>query len=341
MRLFIFIAFMVAIFILGPCEWISRKCEYIIFVVETKILRRRSKKPISVNYHLTRRCNYACGFCFHTAKTSNTLSLEDAMIGLAILKDAGMRKLNFAGGEPFLEKELLGELMKFCKEALKLESVSVVTNGSLVTDAFLKKYGQYLDIMAVSCDSFNDRTNALIGRGTGKHLVHVRRAAALCQKYGIKFKLNTVVNKYNWNENMNQYIQELKPFRWKCFQCLQLASENGGGDESLRDVSEYLITDSQFKEFCDRHKHNKCFLPENNLAMINSYLILDESMCFLDKDAKVKSQSILDVSVQEALKEVRWDTDQFLARDAIYDWQRNAKAHKQGCGDDKQAKNLE
>ncbi|KAH3716536.1 hypothetical protein DPMN_059260 [Dreissena polymorpha] len=26
--------------------------------------------PLSVNYHFTRKCNYTCGFCFHTAKTS-------------------------------------------------------------------------------------------------------------------------------------------------------------------------------------------------------------------------------------------------------------------------------
>ena len=29
--------------------------------------------PVSVNYHFTRQCNYSCGFCFHTAKTSYVL----------------------------------------------------------------------------------------------------------------------------------------------------------------------------------------------------------------------------------------------------------------------------
>src|SRR5688500_5451137 len=31
------------------------------------IHRRKGKVPVSVNYHFTRRCNKACGFCFHTA----------------------------------------------------------------------------------------------------------------------------------------------------------------------------------------------------------------------------------------------------------------------------------
>lgn len=45
--------------------------------------------PTSVNYHFTRKCNYKCGFCFHTAKTSFVLPLEEAMRGLKLLKESG------------------------------------------------------------------------------------------------------------------------------------------------------------------------------------------------------------------------------------------------------------
>lgn len=48
-----------------------------------------SLTPTSVNYHFTRQCNYKCGFCFHTAKTSFVLPLEEAKRGLAMLKEAG------------------------------------------------------------------------------------------------------------------------------------------------------------------------------------------------------------------------------------------------------------
>lgn len=58
-------------------------------------LRRSPKKGVekrkcaSVNYHFTRQCNYQCGFCFHTAKTSYVLPLEEAKRGLKLLKEAG------------------------------------------------------------------------------------------------------------------------------------------------------------------------------------------------------------------------------------------------------------
>jgi len=44
-------------------------------------------------------------------------TLEDAKRGLRLLKDEGMKKLNFAGGEPFLYPEFLGKLVQFCKQA--------------------------------------------------------------------------------------------------------------------------------------------------------------------------------------------------------------------------------
>ena len=90
-----------------------------------------------------------------------------------MLAMSGMKKINFAGGEPFTKPKFLGELVKYCKEDLKLESVSIVSNGSLIKENWFEKYGQYLDILAISCDSFNEETNKLIGRGNGKHIEKV------------------------------------------------------------------------------------------------------------------------------------------------------------------------
>lgn len=45
--------------------------------------------PSSVNYHFTRQCNYKCGFCFHTAKTSFVLPIDEAKRGLRLMKEAG------------------------------------------------------------------------------------------------------------------------------------------------------------------------------------------------------------------------------------------------------------
>lgn len=56
--------------------------------------------------------------------------------------------------------------------------------------------------------------------------------------------------------------------------------------------------------------------------MATSYLILDEYLCFLDKgDGQEKqSSSILEVRVDKALQEVRWDEQAFKARGGFYEW---------------------
>ena len=80
------------------------------------------------------------------------------MRGLRLLKEAGMRKINFAGGEPFLYPNKLGWHCQYCKEVLGLESVSIITNGTKVTEKWLEQWGGFVDVMGVSCDSFDERT---------------------------------------------------------------------------------------------------------------------------------------------------------------------------------------
>lgn len=286
-----------------------------------------SVKPISVNYHLTRQCNYKCGFCFHTAKTSFVLPIEEAKKGLTLLKNDGMEKVNFAGGEPFIVKRgaYLGELVRFCKEDLQLPSVTVVSNGSLITEKWFEKYGKYLDILAVSCDSFDPETNRLIGRCSNStkkdHLESLYRVRDWCQKYEVAFKINTVVNVHNKNEDMNACISELSPCRWKVFQCLLIGGENAGKD-AIRNAEEMVVTSQEFSDFCERHKNISCLVPESNEQMKDSYLILDEYMRFLDctRGGKDPSRSLLDVGVKNALKFSGFDEKMFLKRGGKYTW---------------------
>ena len=122
---------------------------------------------------------------------------------------------------------------RYCKEDLKLESVSIVTNGSLLKPGFLRENGKYIDILAVSCDSFDEEVNVKIGRGKGAHIQNLVPLSKICLEEGIKFKLNTVVNKFNFLEDMNVHISRINPFRWKVFQVLILEGENNS-DKTLR-----------------------------------------------------------------------------------------------------------
>ena len=272
-------------------------------------------KPESVNFHYTRLCNFSCGFCFHTKKSSDKLPIEDAIRGCDMLKKAGTRKLNIAGGEPFIYPRYLGELIKQCKENIKIEKISVITNGSLVKKDFFEKFGKYIDVFGVSCDSFDKETNIRIGRGKkGQNVQKLFEIRELCKQYGIKFKLNTVVCNYNKDENMVENIKKLNPDRWKVFQVLMVKGENEDK------VTKFQITNEEFKQFVERHKEIKCMVAESNDNMKSSYLILDEKMRFLDKGDgdEICSQSILEVGVEKALESIVYDEKEFKKRKGDY-----------------------
>ena len=63
--------------------------------------------------------------------------------------------------------------MRYCKEDLDLESVTIITNGSKVTESWMAEFGYYLDIMAISVDSFNQEVNEKIGRRSGTKSSHL------------------------------------------------------------------------------------------------------------------------------------------------------------------------
>ncbi|CAE7235272.1 Rsad2 [Symbiodinium sp. CCMP2592] len=301
---------------------------------------RPSPVPLSVNWHYTRQCNYSCKFCFHTAKTSFFLpqtkqGMDEAKQCLRRLQWAGMQKLNFSGGEPFLHEKELGELCRFCKEDLALESVSIVSNGSKITGDWIRKHGSYVDILAISCDSFQEEINLKIGRGKGSHLQQLEQIRQWCEEADIKFKVNTVVNAMNINEDMGDMIRRLNPVRWKVFQCLLLEGENAG-EEALRNARRLTVSSEAFQGFLDRHSQIDCLVPEDNEKMKDSYLILDEFMRFLNctGGAKTPTASLRDVPVISALKGAGFDSKMFHTRGGVYDWTRQRAAGYVGEGAD-------
>lgn len=284
-------------------------------------------QPKSVNYHFTRQCNYTCGFCFHTAKSPSHLPLESAKRGLHMLRDAGMEKINFSGGEPLLidDGEHLGQLCRFCKELGLF--VTIVTNGSLMTQEWLRRYAPFIDIVAVSCDSFDDSTNKKIGRWdkTNPEKIHKDKLfeiATWCLKFAVGLKINTVVNSYNCDEDMSAQIISLKPIRWKCFQVLEVEGENKrrGSSKALRNAGKFLVSQEQFDAFLLFHKNAACCpVAESNAVMRSSYFLLDEQMRFLDcsTGAKVPSVSIFD-DLPRALAESGFAPREFKARDGDF-----------------------
>ena len=285
----------------------------------------------SVNYHFTRKCNYACNFCFHVDKhkevANDVAPLDQAKQVVAELYRHGMRKINFSGGEPFLRPKWLGAMVEFCKSLDPKLAVSIVSNGSKIKAQWMERYGQFIDILAVSCDSFDDDINTVIGRRPrnkqrSNQTQVLSRVVEMCRAVGVDVKINTVVTANNWEEDACDAIRELQPKRWKVFQALPIEGENSGAG-AVRDVSSLLISSQQWDAYVDRHSVlGDVFVPESNDDMRNSYVIVDQSLCFLNNTggAKVPSRPIPEVGVLAAFASAGFDAQAYDRRGGDYDW---------------------
>ena len=275
--------------------------------------------PALIHYRITTKCNSKCDFCSHRVKpTSHVESLDNIKRGLLLLKQAGMKRINFTGGEPLMHPSLLIEAIIHCKEELGLRSVAVTTNGSLLTGHFIFRTAQCLDSITVACDMFDQDQDYRYCCGSGGHPRRMEQASRLCRLYGIKFKIHTLVNQYNVDEDMNAYIRDLQPFRWTCSPVLVCDAQNeaatgdqdddsddDGDAEAAAAAAAACITHEEFRHFRMRHRHNKHFIAGRKKAGKGRYLLVDEYMQILDEETGVSSQSILEVGVVRALDEMR------------------------------------
>jgi len=243
------------------------------------------KKGLVVNYHFHRQCNYHCKFCFHTALNSDIAPVDKAKEAMRNLKTRGIVRVNFSGGEPFLQPKWLGEMCEYCHSTLGLY-VSIVSNGSNIREKWLQKFGKYVDVLAISCDSFNEDTLKEIGRWAKRkdHLKQLKNIQAWCKTYRIIFKINTVVCSANKDEDLTEEIKTLNPARWKVFQCLLIDGENAGPD-AIRDAQDQVVTKSQFNAFKERHSSLKQLVPEDNDTMRNSCVLFVVYLCLFGSDS--------------------------------------------------------
>lgn len=274
----------------------------------------------SINYHLTKACNYKCKFCFARFNSVHScLEFEEAKKLITLFVTAEVQKVTFVGGEPLLYPHL-GELIRYTKE-LGVTTM-VVTNGLLLTEEFLRQYGPYIDWIGFSIESGYEQIEEALGRHPKKvshtysgHVQMIRELVPLVKSYGIQVKINTVVTALNWAEDMNWLITELAPARWKVFQVLKIDGEND------QEIDPLLITTKQFNTFVDNHKINNPII-ERNEAMLGSYIMVDPQGCFVDNATGTLEHSapILEVGVKQAFNQIRFDYTKFYQRGGLYKW---------------------
>lgn len=288
--------------------------------------------PEAVNYHLNKNCNFRCRGCYATFNENpvlrkvmlprrDMLALVEAIAAAPLPEGKSVRKLTFAGGEP----TLCPWLPELIAHASRLGLVTMlVTNGSRVDDAYLDRVAPALDWITVSIDSLDPETNVAIGRVDGRDQAlspdHYARIFAGAVSRGIRTKVNTVVNRLNQGEVLDEFMIACGIERWKILQVMPVEGQNDPHIATL------TITREEFDRFVSRNsaaaRAGIRVVPEPVTSIRGSYAMIDPAGRFFDSSSgrHVYSDPILSAGVGRAFAQVTFDREIFENRGGSYDF---------------------
>lgn len=274
---------------------------------------------LTVNFHLTVRCNYECRYCFATFTDITSEIAPPLLLSIpALLAGAGFGNITFSGGEPTLHPHLAALIRQAHAGGL---NTTIITNGTGVTSEFLRAVNGTLDWMGITIDSAKEETLRRIGRGRGRGLEVALGAVDRARAAGLGIKMNSVVTTLNIDEDLSSLVMSVRPERWKVFQALPVAGQNDGADA-------LWVTATQYRAFIERHRHLAQFgfapVAEENDDMRGSYVMLAPDGRFFQNTtgAHVYSQSIFEIGVLPALAEVGFNLDKYIRRGGNWDKRR-------------------
>lgn len=268
----------------------------------------------TASFHIVKPCNMGCKFCYATfqdKKITNQLSLSDTKTILLKLKQAGLQKITFAGGEPMLYKNLDSAIIYAKSIGLV---TSIITNGSFITLQWLEKMKEHLDWIGLSVDSLNPSTNEKIGRvtKTGPSIDYFELVDNI-NALGYKLKINTVVNSHNQQETLTDFITYARTVRWKVFDTLRVKGQND------KDFASIKSTD--YEGFLKRN-HHPSMVAESNDLMTGSYLLINPKGEFYENwgNDNRTSGSLVTHTVKYCLSQITLNRAKFESRGGIYNW---------------------
>ena len=250
-----------------------------------------------LNLHITENCNYNCKHCFSKFDSIEDSSLKQWKTIIANIQSKfKVDEFNIAGGEPFCSSLFLPLVEHIYQLGIKC---SLITNGLLMSEKWIMENIKYFSMIGFSIDSFDYNTINTIGRmDRNNRFLSFDKFKSLIKKIkelnpNCKIKVNTVVNKENFTENiykelklLHQYIDKWKILKMKChkndnFSNLHL-------DITMEEYKKFIQTnlgnnfDIDITSPCSEKKyiHNTEVIIEKELK--NAYFIIDPHGKLLD-----------------------------------------------------------
>lgn len=208
---------------------------------------------MKVCWNITSNCNKNCPYCFRFIEKD--LTLEQNKIILSKLTSLGVDKILWAGGEPFLYKDL-NKLLKLSKEQGLINYLN--TNASLLTENNVFEKTKYVDRLIISLDFVDDNLNDRYGIGKN-YYYHVQKILNKLKATDLEIQINTVLFSKNI-DYIDDLYKELRKYNIKYWKILQYLPIRG---KALKEKNSLSITENEFEKCVSKYKKEK-----NNFELI-------------------------------------------------------------------------
>ncbi len=245
--------------------------------------------PKWIAWEVTRRCNLNCVHC-RSASTMNSFdtafSLDDAKKLIDDIVSFSSPVIVLSGGEPLLREDLFEIASYGTEKGLRM---CIATNGSLVTEEICEKMkASGIRMVSMSLDGSNAATHDNFRNQPGA-FEGVERAAALFNKHGIEFLINSSFTKRNQKEipDVMKVAKRLGAKAWYMFMIVP----TGRGE----DIMSELISKEDYEELLKWHyemeKNEKDMLVRPTCAP-HYYRIVPQMNKLAEKDDKLERRTL-------------------------------------------------
>jgi len=212
--------------------------------------KRCNRAKLDTGFH----CNYKCEFCYYIDRLDVKTPYSTIENRINILHKYGISEVDLSGGESSIHKDWF-KILDYCNE--RFDNISCLSNGSVFSnEKFLlksKKHG--LKEILFSLHGYNEEVHDdIVGRKNAWKKIH--KAIKLCQKHGIKVRINCTVYQKNY-KGLVKYadiIKEIQPFQvnfltlnyWDDNKTFDPIDDYGGLTDNIKKCIDLIINDTKY-----------------------------------------------------------------------------------------------
>ena len=237
---------------------------------------------MDVCWNVTSECNRNCKYCFKF--TDYEVSFNDKKAILKELKDIGVKKITWGGGEPFLCEDI-DKLMKIAKSYGMYNEA--ITNCSLLTTDNIAKKLKYVDKLNMSLDFVDDEKNSLYGIGEDYYLHFKELIKSINKKFPNLFiQVNTVVFKHNLNllDDLYNELKKYKINRWKLAKFFPVRGS------ALKNKDDLYITNFEYEKevskFFNTKQNFEIYYNNEEKMMMKHYIVLSSGKLIISQNGE-------------------------------------------------------